>query len=323
MNCETFIRLSNKTGVCQISKLKEVVISLTSSYAEYEEDKEERLTDLIVESLAIQVWAGSIDDYHNFSVWFATQSAPNYVLASMIVKKGLEQYPKSVDLLADFLQYGSKCSGQQQTCEECYNTLQSINRDRWNWRAYAFSIDYLVSRIENGYDEDADDCMLAKQLADEFVEAFPNDERSYVSKGELLRDGTDEKRLVYEKGCSMSGKAPRCLLHLAEIYFENKEYEKMLDALQKCQIDALEVQNSVNVGYVYVLLTLCRLALFYINNNHLSKLSPEINEQINLIHRDYKSAKVFEITISERINDLKKQIDVLEKRTGVSFESDY
>lgn len=322
MNCEMFLRIANKTGICQISKLREAINSLNSSYDDYEENREEKLIDLIMESLSIDNWAGSADEYHNFSVWFATRPAPDYVFACQIVKKGLEQYQKSVDLLADFLQYGSKCSNEAEKCEECFKTLNSISREKWNWRAYSFSIDYLLARFEKGNGEELDEHVMAMELANAFIDAYPRDERSYVAKGDLLRDGSDEKMKIYQTGCEMSGKAPRCSLHLAEIYFENKEYQKMLNILEQCQEYALEMQNSVNIGYIYILTVLCRLAILYRQNPHIIESTPEVEEQVKQIHIDFKSAKIYEKS-SDRIRDLEKQIDVLTEKTGIPFDSDY
>jgi|GEM_PF-2209461 len=323
MNNDTFLRIANKIGVCQISQLRSAISTLRSSYDDYEENIEEKIVDLIMESLSISAWAGSANEYHNFSVWFAARPTPDYVLASKIVQKGLDQYPKSVDLLADFLQYGSKCSNEIEKCEECFVLLNSLPKNSWNWRAYSFLIDYLIVRFENGKSQDANDYILAMELADAFIKAYPRDERSYVSKGDLLRDGSDEKRLVYEEGRSMAGKAPRCSLHLAEIYFDDKEYQKMLDILEQCQVDALEVQNSVNIGYIYVLTVLCRIALLYEQNPHIIECSSAVEEQVKQIHRDFRSAKIYEESVSDRVSDLKKQIDILSEKTGIPFESDY
>ena len=80
-----------------------------------EEDNLEELYELAYEILNQESVYGAENDFHNFSINYSKKSA--YELACEILEKGLSQHPKSVDLLADYLQTGINCN-RMEKCEE-------------------------------------------------------------------------------------------------------------------------------------------------------------------------------------------------------------
>ncbi|MBQ7681255.1 MAG: hypothetical protein IJT31_03460 [Oscillibacter sp.] len=51
---------------------------------------------------------GDENDYHNYAV--VMSRLDDYLAAYEIVKRGLQQFPYNTDLLADAINYGSKCN---------------------------------------------------------------------------------------------------------------------------------------------------------------------------------------------------------------------
>ena len=106
------------------------------------EEKQQILKDLttFLEQLLRQPQiSGSADAWHNLCVVLA--QCDLYNLACITLERGLDFYPKSVDLLADYLQYGMEC-GQGERCKAVCKTLVKIPKFFWTWRGYRFLIGY-------------------------------------------------------------------------------------------------------------------------------------------------------------------------------------
>ena len=64
----------------------------------------EDLYELIDQFLSQDQQSGDADDFHNFAVELARKD--EYILACSVLDCGLKLFPKNVDLLADYLQFG-------------------------------------------------------------------------------------------------------------------------------------------------------------------------------------------------------------------------
>ncbi len=114
--------------------------SLSSDDLYESEAAVKNLTDLVQRVVKQEVKSGDADDWHNFAVDIARVDL--YDLACDILDCGLEIYPKNIDLLADYLQYGTSCE-RIEKCKAYYKILSKIPKIRWSWRGYCFSISYL------------------------------------------------------------------------------------------------------------------------------------------------------------------------------------
>ena len=82
------------------------------------------------------------DDYHNKAVDRARRGRNRE--ATNICMEGLKKFPLNVDLLADTIKYSSE-AGDMQTAADYYSILkENVPFQRWNWRAFTFSFDYLL-----------------------------------------------------------------------------------------------------------------------------------------------------------------------------------
>ncbi len=124
---------------------------------------------------------GSVDEFHNFAVNYA--QTDDKQTACEILKLGLNLYPSSVDLLADFIQYGVQC-GREEECEKYFQKLQTIPKELWSWRGFDFSIDYLQNKLErmNSKEEYTSIRKDMLNLVASFREYMPFDERSYLAE---------------------------------------------------------------------------------------------------------------------------------------------
>lgn len=261
MNYEVFVAGCERSKRCSVAEAEKILQSIDSDMEFGDEefvDKITRIAQLIASS---ETCIGSSDEFHNLAVSFVRQNCED--LACDVVNRGLETFPRSPDLLADFLKYGVSC-GRFSECREKYTTLRGIPQKRWNWRAFSFAVDFLLdclgccdlseeSRIESE----------VRDVADSFCRLLPNSEDCYLAASAVEeRFGNKQECLeILEKTLPMPFPAPKCSLKAADLYFEVGEYEKCEAALRKCERDALEPQLGVNLGYMALLCILCRLAL--------------------------------------------------------------
>lgn len=84
------------------------------------------------------------DDYHNKAVDRARRGKNRE--AAGICMEGLKKFPLNVDLLADTIKYSSE-AGDMRTAAAHYSILkENVPFQRWNWRAFTFSFDYLLKK---------------------------------------------------------------------------------------------------------------------------------------------------------------------------------
>ena len=149
-----------------------------------DEDNIDELYQLAFKLLNQKKVYGSENDYHNFSLNYSKKDS--YDIACRILQKGLEQFPRSVDLLSDFLQTGVNCNRIEE-CRMCYNTLLSIPKIRWSWRGFSFSIDYMLYLCCSLNEVELMEMKKSMiSLADEYQSLFPADEDPYICKADIF-----------------------------------------------------------------------------------------------------------------------------------------
>ena len=144
------------------------------------------LNALVQRVIQQTVKAGDADDWHNFAVDIARKDL--YDLACDLLECGLSIYPKNIDLLADYLQYGTSC-GRIEKCKLFYKVLSKIPKIRWGWRGYSFSVSYLTYLWERS-DSEKDLEKLQEEmlsLAAAFRKNLPFDEEIYTTLWVLPR----------------------------------------------------------------------------------------------------------------------------------------
>ena len=330
MTYETLSSIIELKGIVNLRYFREVTEELLQILDVESDslDSVDKIDSLVSMFCSLNIFEGEEEDFHNLSVTFAR--ADQYIFACRILEKGLTLYEYSVDLLADYLCYGMKC-GKYAECEDVYKKLLKI-KSNWNWRAYQFSIDYLIECRKSRPRMKTEPI---KELVEEFVQNIPDKEESYLSKAEYLQTfepTAKEESFVSVLSFATSGKCPvqrtpKCDLTLADYYYNTK---KDLDAARKlinrCKRNSVEVQLSVNRNYVFLLSALCGISSFYdartqkenddpqTMNEVIEEDTPEWNNVME-IYRDFHIASAGRP--DSKVRNCKDVIEAFIRETGV------
>lgn len=218
----------------------------------------------------------SANSYHNAASRLAKEN--KFGQASEKVKEGLRFYPGNIDLLADGVKF---CDIATRT--ECFESLNRIGYNYWNWRAFTFCIDCLVEQIS---DADKSDPAISKQLdvlrdkaltlADEFVRLWPCDERAYKARADVLKTkgstGRNKAMDYYEsiffstggeQGGLPSYPMAQCCVDYADMLSEDGEYENVINVCRIGIAGTAQEQPSASTAYLYYVKALAEDALIH------------------------------------------------------------
>lgn len=210
---------------------------------------------------------GSPNEFHNFSAELARNGY--YGRACTVLEYGIETYPMNTDLLADFLNYGIKCN-QLEMCSRIFNELDEIDDKRKTWRAFDFSIDYLLFLIEktNSEEEIQKFKEQALDIICRFKQSLPNNELPYLAEYQVY-ESTFEKRLGLKKleeflndNNRQARVAPKCHLKYIEEMLSMGQYEQVVLYANDGAAEAAEEQEGVDTGYFFYALALAMDALW-------------------------------------------------------------
>lgn len=326
MTYDTFLSVIKKTARVKIRDVISVLDSLYQKASTSEDaiDEYYKIYDLIDLIFEQQDFIGDDDDYHNTAVVCARHD--DYDVAYRFIEKGLKSYPYNVDLLADCLKYGIKC-GLYDKCDAAYKNLL-LRKSNWNWRAFRFSIDYLL-------DMSNIDCVDRNgeiiSLIYDFQKKLPEEEDSYLVESEYLMNTNTDMKIPRSKHTFISvleyatsdespvKRTPKCDLKLAVFYYNSgTNLERALELLERCKKDSIEIQNSVNRSYVYLLSSLCKMSKYYDNKKNAS------NEDIDLLVRDiYQDYHIAAIDSTDsRVRDCKNLIESFIRETEIPYPYD-
>jgi len=273
-----------------------------------------RLLDGII---ANKPHTGSADDIHNFAVTLSR--CDEYSLACRLLDSALEQYPKSVDLLADYLQYGMQC-GRFAECARHYSTLQNIPHRRYTWRGFAFSLGYLKQLVESSDSEDEINELEQTILSvvEDFRRYYPYSEDTYREESSVYNclNMPDKELEVLLTALQSLEVAPKCALRCADIYFDRGNYTEALKMVNRGITDATQTQSKVNEGYLFYLSALCRIAVFRRNSQSLEE------SEVLGIYSDFNIA-LRELNETSYLDVIKTKTNTLINQTGINVPEDY
>jgi hypothetical protein len=148
------IRITGRVPVAKVNNLvNRLIVNARKHSLNNDDDDDElistnhpyiKLYELIVFLLQQEIFVGDKDDFHNISVSLASND--DYDYACEFLERGLAKYPYSIDLLADYLKYCVNVNIQKG--REYAERLNSIDKTKWNWRAFRFSCEYLKALSE-------------------------------------------------------------------------------------------------------------------------------------------------------------------------------
>ncbi len=256
--------------------------------------------------------AGSAASFHNAATNLARIDSFNY--ATKLLEVGIKRYSKDTDLLADIIKYGSKCKSIKDVYVY-YKRLQMIRKRFWTWRAYVFSVDYLMEYIQYTETED-DEKVIQKEILsilDEYKRAFPADERAYVAESEYYESMHDREKQIaaLREGMEKVIVCCQCALKYADYLFEMGKYEEAIPVAQKA-VDIREDQPSISLGYAYYILAMSKEAVLRTNNSRVT------DSLVFPVYKAYETAYSYMSKEAGR-NILKQQIK--NRVTALEIES--
>lgn len=202
---------------------------------------------------------GSADEYHNLACEFGRNSLYNG--GAYISSVGAQIYLNNVDLLADCIQFSSK-SQDWDICINALNRLNSIPRERWNWRAYTFVINYLSDRMEvEGNNKNAEMELLG------YIDAYKSldDERAWKAEADYyIRHGNVDKAIMVLKECVERVRVvPQVCLSLSDLLLQKGEYSDVVKYSAIGVRSTAQDQPSASTGYLIYVCALAKDALIH------------------------------------------------------------
>lgn len=271
---------------------------------------------------------GDADSLHNLAVEYARMGI--FDAACMFLEKGLHtrKMGRNIDLLADYIKY--TVSADESTLDKAqiyYEKLCSISRERWNWRAYEFSIDYLLFCLDTGNEErESEEDIYQKIIkhANDYRKHFedhPKRDRAYYTLANVYSSRNEYKKMLNLLTKALQGKRrmPLCAMKLAEYYFKIGNYEKSTEYVELCKVMEIDVEQDMKFGYSYLISALCMLVEVCRElGNWKRKSDEEKRDIITLITENYDDAVIALGDKDSRIKEVKKQLDVIKRGLGIS-----
>lgn len=253
-------------GISDVGQAESIFNQYKRDYPQDLSGAETLLDDLIGALYETEQLVGDPEDFHNFAVSISKTTNDN-LKANYIIKKGLLIHPLDTDLLADAIKYGYSC-GEKENCKKWYNTLLTIDQARWSWRAFSFSIEYLLeewtSDKQNGYT--IEDIL---KLAKIYQCMKPDEEDAWYSEYEIYA-GTnqrDKSIKILENAIEKFRFCPRCWLRYADIMIDNGEYEKAEPIISKMRKNP-KTRERINNSYMHFLDAQCKISRLYASDEY-------------------------------------------------------
>lgn len=345
-----FLKLIERTGRVSIheAEIQTDTLLKDSQDDEWEDNPRIQIYDLLDKVLQSKQ-NGDVDDYHNYSVTFAR--IRDFDSACRILEAGLKKYPNNIDLLADYLQYYPMSSNDDwlETCKEYYLRLLSIDENEWNWRSFAFVLDFLMKWNEQtaDVDEKGQIKLKALELSKKFVKLLPFDDRAYyyfykVSINFKKMSNSAQKKLLNDIISKAEVYSVRCYVLLAETKLDNKEknnteYSEVIESLDLAISNSIDTKYSYDMGYLYLLRFIARASnligildqhnrqsALLLNNEDVEEsknLDAQIIGEIRIAYHDYSTAKKMNKN-SKLVEKAENYIKLLKSLSGIEFELD-
>ena len=336
--CYQYNRLfsvAENTKIIKLSELHTLLLQLMDKnekgedeYGNYDfaESTDKRIEELssLLQNPEIS-FEGNSNDYHNLAVDCAKKE--HYGFACIIIERGLQNTPYSVDLLADMIRYqldkGSE--DRMKKCEVPYQKLKELNPNLWNWRAFSFSLDYLLEK----WKAQKGASMIKSEIvrcADRFVKKMGDDpkyaDQAYFDRAMVEKECGNKITAVeieiLKKPIDNGYRAPKCALSLADIYFESQQYEDAIKMLQICAKNVFSPQPDISGGYTFLLTALTKATLLF-DDHEKDKKDYDVN-RINEIYKDFRTALKEFSKESVYAKTAHSAINVIEIQSGVKYD---
>lgn len=310
-------RVNPFAGIADVEQAEQILSNFRKENLDDLEAAQQLLKNLVTALLtAKSQLCGDADDFHNFAVSISKISNDNRGAYS-IVKEGLKIHNVNTDLLADALMYGYSC-GEKEECETWYAALQNVDKSRWTWRAFTFSINYLLEIQGSSPAQNfSTDVILA--LAQEYKSIKPDKEDAWIAEHNIYRRTNQHEKAiaVLEEAIKKFRFCPKCWLRYADIMMDYGEYEKVLPIIKK-MLKNPNTTESINTSYMYFLDGQCKLAML-MDTPEFEKGTID-EAKVTSIYRSFQLARDSEgirEDIERRINGYINRLSI---ETGIPFD---
>jgi len=300
---QTIIDEFNKKGFFLIKQAKIFTEKCLNNQVEYDysdddsDSSQSSKTDAydLVKLIISNSSEGNYDDYHDYAVAFAM--ADEYTYACKVLLLGLKKFSTNIDLLSSFLYYAIKSSEDEhyKFCAEIQDRLKA-RRSFWNWRAYDFSIEYLLDKLERGNGNAEELKIECLNLTLEFQANIPENELGYVEEARIYSIFRDERKeiVAYEKAFKRKNiLIGRTGTALSQIYIKQKKYNKAMKCVERVIKDIPKL-NSISPMPAWMLLIRCKVIKLLSKWKVSSNIDTKQNVDTSLakeIVRDWEKVK--------------------------------
>lgn len=322
-----FIEESKRINRVSVEEANEQTIKITNlNDVDYDWEISSRLQVYEILDTFMQLKQnGNSSDFHNYAVTFARIN--DYDAACDIIRSGLKRFPYNIDLLADFLEYAPMSSDENcyQECESYFQTIKNIDLCSWTWRGFNFTIDYLLSKIDQNINEKATIKKDLDVISKKYIELFPMDERAYYSLYLIEQKfGSINNKVCLMNAVEHPIRAAHCALRLAEIFFDEKDYSQSLTYLNRAINDSIDRNGSLKLVNIYLLRFIIKVSVFMnrqelVDNTLSNTKDDDLEKEIRDIYCDYRIAKSLGIEPSKK-DSFNQYVKLLELASGIIFD---
>lgn len=318
-------------SIGQVQDFTEKCFKNKNQFDDFEDDGNSEQVNRIdayklVKELIAKPLNGTPDHYHNYAVSFARTS--DYDIACDILLCGMKKYPKNIDLLADYLEYAIKSSNNEhyERCDKVFEVLNSRRPLFWNWRAYDFSIDYLLDKVDRGIGDSSQIRQQCIELAKEFQNRISTNELGYIAEANVyLMFGEENKAFSTLKRALGKTKihAVQVSITLAEMYIKRNEPQEALKCVNRLLSDVSDTNLRITPSRIYVLSVLCKASVVLSNMQIGSSSGKELdNDLIQEILNDWERVKKLGSIDSQYYDSAKSIIKLIETIADVEIDEE-
>lgn len=233
------------------------------------------------------------DDYHNDAVMYSRLGQPGR--AAKLCVSGLQHFPHNIDLIADVIQYSSDV-GDMITARKHFLLLKEIPFKLWNWRAFMFSISFLIK------DDPVKNAKECRRLVNRFKKILPNEEKSYLAESDYEDSigNKDNSLIILKEAVNILPNAAQCAVKLADRQFDYGLYDECINTTTYGISASADTHSSINEAYLVLLRVLSKDHLIHqkacrkerVNEQEICNLTKEYHKILDKFPKElsrYKS----------------------------------